>query len=175
MNHFVLQHNSYATPEVSFDQKGTFFYPKPIPRKQLGWKFCQENEGHDSNVGTELLDIIQNKEVSSSPPYFLGSPPVRVSNPLVQDEQFTWEEHIPQSTPVVSSASSGLSSPSSPFRRRGCVRMKFGVKSAKVRVVGFDCHVPAVAYWSWFKGSVHRRQMQSKGEAVDQQEMTNSS
>jgi len=184
MNHFVLQHNSYATPEdVSFDQKGTFFCPKPIPTRQLGWKFCQENEGYDSNVGTELLDIIQNKKVSSSPPYFLGSPPVRASNPLVQDEQFKWEERIPQSTPVVSSspglssssASSGLSSPSSPFRKGGCVRMKFGVRSAKVRVVGFDCHVPAVAYWSWFKGSVHRRQMQSKGEAVDQQEMTNSS
>jgi hypothetical protein len=90
MNHFVLQHNSYATPQdVSFDQKGIFFCPKPIPTRQLRLKFCQENEG------TELLDIIQNKEVSSSPPYFLGSPPVRASNPLVQDEQFKWEEHIP--------------------------------------------------------------------------------
>ena len=156
MNHFALQHNSYATPEdVSFDQKGISFCSKPIPTRQLRWKFCQENEGYDSNVETELLAIIQNKEDSSSPPYFLGSPPVRVSNPLVQDEQFRWEEQIPQSTPAVSSspglsspssASSGLSSPSSPFRKGGCVRMKFGVKSAKVRVVGFDCHVPAVAY-----------------------------
>jgi len=147
MNHFVLQHNSYATPEdVSFDQKGISFCSKPIPTRQLRLKFCQENEGYDSNVGTELLDIIQNKEVSSSsPPYFLGSPPVRASNPLVQDEQFKWEEHIPQSTPVASS-SPGLSSPSSPFQKGGCVRMKFGVKSAKLRVVGFDCHVPAVAY-----------------------------
>ncbi|CAJ2673369.1 unnamed protein product [Trifolium pratense] len=129
MNHFVLQHNSYETPEnVDFDQKGTnnFICPKPISTRRLILNFCQQNEEYDS---------------SSPPPYFLGSPPVRASNPLMKDEQFGCVEQILQST-----SPCGSSSPSSPFRKGGCVRMKFGDKSAKVRVVGFESHLPAVAY-----------------------------
>ncbi|GAU34360.1 hypothetical protein TSUD_20670 [Trifolium subterraneum] len=131
MNHFVPQHNSYATLEdVNIDQKGTtttFFCPKPISTRKLRWNFFQQNEEYDS---------------SSPPPYLIGSPPVRASNPLMKDEQFGCEEQILQST-----SPSGTSSPSSPFRKGGCVRMKFGVNSAaKVRVVGFESHLPAVAY-----------------------------
>ncbi|TKY60927.1 hypothetical protein E2542_SST18032 [Spatholobus suberectus] len=59
---------------------------------------CQ-SEAEDSGVGAELLDIILPKEncyversggqlVTSSPPFFCGSPPSRASNPLIQDEQF---------------------------------------------------------------------------------------
>ncbi|WJX11078.1 hypothetical protein P8452_01729 [Trifolium repens] len=129
MNHFILQHNSYETPQdVNFDQKGTnFICPKPISTRQLKWNFFQQNEEYD---------------LSSPPPYFLGSPPVRASNPLMKDEQFGCEEQILQSI-----SPSGSSSPSSPFRKSGCVKMKFGVKSsAKVRVVGFENHLPTVAY-----------------------------
>ena len=148
MNHFVPQQKE------TIETKGitTIVCPKPNPTRQfIRWKFCQQNEPFDSNVGTELIDIIvENKKFSSSPPYFIGSPPVRASNPLIQDEKFRCEKHISQSTNVISSSPSdsfgNKSSPScSPLRKGGCVRMKFGAK-AKVRVVGFDCHVPSVAY-----------------------------
>nr|KYP73672.1 hypothetical protein KK1_006319 [Cajanus cajan] len=66
------------------------------------------------------------------------------NNPLIQDEQFGCEKHTLHSTPPVSS-SPNLSSPSSPLRKGGCVRMKFGIKSTVVRVVGFDCNVPTFA------------------------------
>ncbi|KAF3567589.1 hypothetical protein DY000_02014721 [Brassica cretica] len=44
-------------------------------------------------AGADLLDIFRRKEetlsgVASSPPFFLGSPPCRTSNPLARDAQF---------------------------------------------------------------------------------------
>ncbi|XP_061360221.1 uncharacterized protein LOC133304223 [Gastrolobium bilobum] len=181
MNHYYLQQNDLVTLEdmrghaTISDQKGTVICPKPrrfgvvpnMPTRPLRLTFCQEGEGPDSKAGAELLDIISkerydeeqhaNNEASSSPPYFLGSPPVRADNPFIQDAQFGYEKDTPQSTPSISSSpglsspsssassTSCLLSPSSPLRKGGCVRMKFGIKSATVRVVGFNCHVPAFA------------------------------
>ncbi|KAK4490570.1 hypothetical protein RD792_001252 [Penstemon davidsonii] len=54
-------------------------------------------EAFDSKPGAELLDLIPRKAdyeaerdttVSSSPPFFFGSPPCRAPNPLVQDSHF---------------------------------------------------------------------------------------
>ncbi|KAG5227161.1 Autophagy-related [Salix suchowensis] len=111
----------------------------------------------------ELLDIILMKEghgtdystnqvASSPPPFFCGSPPTRVGNPLIQDARFGDEKLAPIS-PLSIPSPSGLSSPSSSACKGGCVRMKFGLKPAEVRVEGFDClnrdrqnsSIPAVA------------------------------
>ncbi|KAE8668959.1 ribulose bisphosphate carboxylase small chain [Hibiscus syriacus] len=93
--------------------------------------------------GPELLDIILKKEdfgiepyadqVSSPPPFFRGSPPRRVSNPLVHDAEFGVESF------AALQISSPLSPSSSSLHKGGCTRMKFGYKPATVRVEGFDC------------------------------------
>lgn len=79
--------------------------------------------------------------VSSSPPFFCGSPPSRVANPLIQDARFGDENFSPLSSSswVVVPSPSGLPpSPSSSARKGGCVRANFGNNPA-VRVEGFDC------------------------------------
>ncbi|RDX69938.1 hypothetical protein CR513_50880, partial [Mucuna pruriens] len=172
MNDYNLQHNALATlEEIRGPATGIVICPKPrrvgvfpnISTRPLRWKCCQQGEESNSKAGAELLDIISRKSYGEeenasqeafSPPFFLGSPPARVANPLIQDASFGYEKHAPQPTSPVSSSpgvsspasSPGLFSPSSsPLRKGGCVRMKFGFKSAAVRVVGFDCHVPAFA------------------------------
>lgn len=73
--------------------------------------------------------------VSSSPPFFFGSPPCRAPNPLVQDAHFRVEK--PKTT--VSSPSDSASRPSAR-------------SPAVVRVEGFDCrspHVFAMTLNSW--------------------------
>ncbi|KAK6152880.1 hypothetical protein DH2020_012519 [Rehmannia glutinosa] len=92
----------------------------------------------DSKPGAELLDLILRKEgyeaercstVSSSPPFFFGSPPCRAPNPVVQDAHFRVEK-LPT---LVSSPSDSASLPLAHSRA------KFGNKQAAVRVEGFDC------------------------------------
>ncbi|KAI4346876.1 hypothetical protein L6164_007739 [Bauhinia variegata] len=150
-----------------YDQE-SLICPKPrrvgilsnVPVRPLRLHLSQQAEGSDSKAGAELLDLILKKEsygdeqyanqVASSPPYFCGSPPVRAANPLIQDARFGDEKLNPASA---ISSPSGLSSPSSASRKGGCVRMKFGLKPAAVRVEGFDClnrdrqnsSIPAVA------------------------------
>ncbi|CAL5215175.1 unnamed protein product [Lathyrus oleraceus] len=105
--------------------------------------FSYQSEIEDSGVGAELLDIIHpkgyterpvsaaDKLLASSPPYFIGSPPSRASNPVIQDERF----------------GNGNGNFSSPFTMasvspsaRGCgVPMEFGNTQAAVRIEGFDC------------------------------------
>ncbi|KAG2295359.1 hypothetical protein Bca52824_042028 [Brassica carinata] len=89
----------------------------------------------DSKAGADLLDIIRRKEetlsgVTLSPPFFLGSPPRRVSNPLAQDARFGDNKLNPIS-PLIPSPSR--------VKGGGCGLVKFGIKPAAVRVEGFDC------------------------------------
>ncbi|KAG6398931.1 hypothetical protein SASPL_140403 [Salvia splendens] len=113
-------------------------YPRP-----LRWHASHHQELFDSKAGSELLDIILAKgggcgsdqavpPVASSPPFFSGSPPSRVSNPLIQDARFMAEHSTPASPRAVPAPS-----PSS-TRKGGCVRANFGNNPA-VRVEGFDC------------------------------------
>ncbi|PIN23734.1 hypothetical protein CDL12_03549 [Handroanthus impetiginosus] len=90
----------------------------------------------DSKPVAELLDPIFHKEgfegehcaiVSSSPPFFLGSPPCRAPNPLVHDAHFRIEN---LSTTVPSPYDSGK-------RPSAHSKVKFGNKQAVVRVEGF--------------------------------------
>jgi len=149
MNDYNVEVNSLAMleKEMKGNASGIVVCPKPrrvrvfptMSTKSLRWKCSQQGEESNSKAGTELLDItslIQDGDVSS-PPFFLGSPPMRVDNPLIQDAEFGYEKHVIQ----LASPKSSSPSPSSPLRKGGCVRMNFGIKSAAVRVVGFDCHV----------------------------------
>ncbi|KAK9700183.1 hypothetical protein RND81_08G221900 [Saponaria officinalis] len=142
------------------DPKGQVICPKPRRVGFLGgnltmslrWQRSQQSEINDAKAGAELLDLIFAKkeshgedqtsgEIASSPPFFIGTPPTRVSNPLVQDARFGDDNLSPLSTlrhasPSTSTSTSPSMSPSA--MKSGCVRMKFGFKSPTVRVEGFD-------------------------------------
>ncbi|KAJ8758513.1 hypothetical protein K2173_000234 [Erythroxylum novogranatense] len=104
----------------------------------------------DFKAGNDLLDVIQteggcgrgqlNTPVASSPPpFFCGSPPSRVANPLIHDARFGDEKLSPFSPVTQNQCSSGLSSsPTSSTRKGSCVRSNFGNKPS-VRIEGFDC------------------------------------
>ncbi|XP_059670580.1 uncharacterized protein LOC132316088 [Cornus florida] len=137
------------------DRKDPVVYPKP---RRLGLVInnpvrplrCQisQAEVFDSKAGAELLDLILKKEgfgseqsatqLASSPPFFTGSPPSRVANPLIQDARFGDEKLTSLSALSITSPSS-LSSSSSSACKGGCARMKVGHKPAAVRVEGFEC------------------------------------
>ncbi|PON78615.1 translocase subunit seca [Parasponia andersonii] len=145
----------------SMDRKDPVVCPKPRrlgllnaavhdhPIRSLRWHFNHQSELCDSKAGTDLLDAILTKggygvepssctaQVASSPPFFSGSPPSRVANPLIQDARFGDEKLAPFATPPIPPPSS-LSSPPSSARKGGCVRVNFGNKPA-VRIEGFDC------------------------------------
>lgn len=144
---------------LSSDRRGPVVCPKPRRvgflsgnlTMSLRWqRSSQQSEICDSKAGAELLDMIlmkegygdeqSSREIDSSP-FFCGSPPSRVSNPLVQDAKFGDEKLSPLSTLQLASPSSGSPSPSqSPSAMKtGYSRMKFGLKPAAVRVEGFDC------------------------------------
>ncbi|KAM4131592.1 hypothetical protein ACJW30_01G186800 [Castanea mollissima] len=161
MNHCNLKQNAFSVVggeemrgSVSIsDLKGPVVCPKPRrvgvlannSLRPLRWHMSHPPEVCDSKAGAELLDIILMKEgygmeqsatqFASSPPYFCGSPPSRSANPLIQDARFGDEKVASSVIP----SPSGVSSPSSSSRKGGCVRMKFGLKPAAVRVEGFDC------------------------------------
>ncbi|KAH0671695.1 hypothetical protein KY290_019121 [Solanum tuberosum] len=111
----------------------------------------QQMNDYDLKAGTELLDIILTKgsydvemtnfEMDSSPPFFFGSPPSRVSNPLIQDAQFGNDNFVP-----ILAIPEGAPSPPPSFTPTcgrnnggGCVPVKFGIKPAAVRIEGFNC------------------------------------
>ncbi|KAI7749472.1 hypothetical protein M8C21_033059 [Ambrosia artemisiifolia] len=153
---------SSVSVSVSFDNGVPMVCPKPRrvslftttvnePLRPLRWQISHQSEGYESRAGPELLDIIFAKsgggygapdqtctQVASSPPFFSGSPPSRVSNPLIQDARFR-DDKITAESPrsmIPNPAPSGLSSPSP--RKGGCLLSNFGNKPA-VRVEGFDC------------------------------------
>ncbi|GLT34036.1 hypothetical protein SLA2020_085820 [Shorea laevis] len=162
MNHCNLQQNAVVACEEMrgllsiSDLKGPVICPKPRrvgmlannPNRSLRCYVSHQAEVCDSTAGAELLDIILRKEdfvteqpvtpIASSPPFFCGSPPSRAANPLVHDARFGDERLTPIPSLQIPSPS-GLSSPSSATRKGGCVRMKYGLKPAAVRVEGFDC------------------------------------
>ncbi|XAR71358.1 hypothetical protein NMG60_11028578 [Bertholletia excelsa] len=140
------------------DWKSPVICPKPRrvwlltdnPRKLLTGLKSHKLEIIDPKHGGELGDVILNKEnfgaeqfatlLSSSPPFFSGSPPSRTTNPLIQDVRFGEAKHCSVSTLAIASPSSLSSSSSSASAHKGgCTWMKFGHKPAAVRVEGFDC------------------------------------
>ncbi|KAF8048206.1 hypothetical protein N665_2609s0003 [Sinapis alba] len=159
MNQYNFQQNAFMSrEEIDRSKEGLVFCPKPrrvanlIRPLRLHMSQAAADLS-DSKAGSELLDIIRRKEencstvgqlLSSSPPYFHGSPPSRAVNPLDQDARFRDEKLNPLSpnSPFLqpNSSSTGFPSPSaSSSSSRGCVRMKFGLKPPAVRVEGFDC------------------------------------
>ncbi|KAI3817193.1 hypothetical protein L1987_10982 [Smallanthus sonchifolius] len=105
------------------------------------------------NTGPELLDLMLQHgggggygapedtctQFASSPPFFCGSPPTRVSNPLIQDARFGDEKISPISPrSMIPNPSSGMpgSSPSSSARKGGYLRTR---NKPSVRIEGFNC------------------------------------
>jgi hypothetical protein len=148
----------------SMDRRDPVVCPKPRrlgllnatvhdhPIRSIRWHISHQAELCDSRAGSDLLDIILTKggygmeveqqssctQIVSSPPFFCGSPPSRVANPLIQDARFGDEKIIPLPplSPVPSMNGCSAASPSA--RKGGCVRANFGNKPA-VRIEGFDC------------------------------------
>lgn len=131
------------------------FAVNDYPSRSFRWHLsCQVEPCDSSNSSaSNPLDTILTKDddcdteqlsppvASSPPPFFCGSPPSRVANPLIQDARFGDENFSPLSPSswVVVPAPSGLPpSPPSSARKGGCVRANFGNNPA-VRVEGFDC------------------------------------
>ncbi|KAF3635123.1 adenylate kinase family-like protein [Capsicum annuum] len=129
--------------------------PKPIRPSRFLQINNRQPDACDSKAGTELLDIILNKgsydvettnfEMSSSPPFFFGSPPARASNPLIQDAQFGNDSFVPILA-IPEGAAAAAPSPPPSFTSgigrnngAGCVPVKFGLKPAAVRIEGFNC------------------------------------
>ncbi|GMH01900.1 hypothetical protein Nepgr_003739 [Nepenthes gracilis] len=158
MNYCAIQQNCIASTEetrnsVSFmsNHKESVVCPKPRRMSsclKIPWTTPPDLIGGIS--GTELLDIILAKgghgaertgtQVASLPPFFSGSPPGRVSNPLVQDARFS-EVNFPTNpppAPPIPAPSGSTSSPTSSARKGGCVRANFGNNPA-ARIEGFDC------------------------------------
>ncbi|XP_023641822.1 uncharacterized protein LOC17891221 isoform X2 [Capsella rubella] len=155
MNHCNLQQNAFImsrdesrgfVSSIFCDPMDSVVCPKPrrpnnvIRPLRLHYSQSGAADTCDSNkAGEDLLDIIRRKEesvsfVASSPPFFLGSPPSRAANPLVQDARFGDEKLNP-----VSLSLSPLPLSASRVKGGGCGRMDYGVKPATVRVEGFDC------------------------------------
>ncbi|KAJ8774698.1 hypothetical protein K2173_017144 [Erythroxylum novogranatense] len=128
-------------------------HPFPAPVRPLRLHLSHQMDLCDSKAGNDLLDMILTKGgcgveqpsiqvASSPPPFFCGSPPSRVANPLIHDARFGDEKLSPFSPvtlvqpPTTTNLSS--SSSSSPTRKGGYIRSNLGNKPA-VRVEGFDC------------------------------------
>lgn len=168
MNHCAIQQNSFAAREEmwsrSVEMRDTVVCPKPrrlglfhttttlfepSAMRPLRWHHVShQQEVCDAKAGNELLDIIHAKggsamdqsvaQIASSPPFFCGSPPSRVSNPLIQDARFG-DDKFTSVSPRAIPIPSGLAAPSpTSTRKGGCVRVNFGNNPA-VRVEGFDC------------------------------------
>ncbi|KZV19502.1 hypothetical protein F511_06364 [Dorcoceras hygrometricum] len=146
MSRYPIHHNSFAVYDEM--KSSTVLCPKPrrlspVPATQKELSSSRTFRCHvsyqqeicDTKAGDELLNIIRaqgdddaNPFVTQSPPFFSGSPPSRVSNPLIQDSRFGNQKFTPIPTP------SGLA-PSPP----SSTRVNFITPA--VRIEGFDCLV----------------------------------
>ncbi|XP_071716949.1 uncharacterized protein [Rutidosis leptorrhynchoides] len=154
MNHCGMQQNSNYSPVVCPKPRRINLFNTTMnePVRPLRWQICCQQEFYESEAGPELLDLILAKgggygesdqtctQVASSPPYFCGSPPSRVCNPVIQDARFGDEKITPISLqPMVHNPTSVIPTPSpSSSRKGGCFRSNYGTKPA-VRIEGFDC------------------------------------
>lgn len=155
MNHCGIQQNGSFSPLVCPKPRRVNLFGSAVsePVRPLRWQMCyQQEQPYDSKAGAELLDLILAKgggygatpdqtctQVASSPPYFCGSPPSRVSNPLIQDARFGDDSVSPISPKSMIPNPASGASPSSSARKVGSsVRPNYGNKPA-VRIEGFDC------------------------------------
>ncbi|XP_019249286.1 PREDICTED: uncharacterized protein LOC109228594 [Nicotiana attenuata] len=92
----------------------------------------KENDLHDGVAATQ-----HTSDLSSSPPFFSGSPPCRAMNPLIHDARFTNEKQ-PCFSSLPSTSTSASSSPSSICKGR-CSMARLGQTQSSNRVEGFDC------------------------------------
>ncbi|KAL9234068.1 hypothetical protein vseg_008982 [Gypsophila vaccaria] len=148
-NYCAIQQNGVVVASSKSRNRTSMVCPQPR-RVAATWQLGHQVEVSEARAGSELLDIILSKgsekpntQVASSPPFFSGSPPSRVSNPLIKDARFRAEKQlIPPFLPLTSSpvpTSPGSSpSPNSSLRNGGCIRANFGNYPA-IRVEGFDC------------------------------------
>ncbi|XP_060189896.1 uncharacterized protein LOC132618920 [Lycium barbarum] len=131
---------------------GSLICPKP---RRLGdhnsYSNCiplrNQAEAFISKGGAELIDLILKEDgiaatqyasdLSSSPPFFSGSPPCRAMNPLIHDAQFANEKQ-PRVSSSPSPSTSSSPSPSSSCKGR-CARARLGKNQSPNRVEGFDC------------------------------------
>ncbi|KZV39451.1 hypothetical protein F511_35516 [Dorcoceras hygrometricum] len=156
MDRCSFQNNSFVSSEEM--KNATVVCPKPrrlsrieatvsepSSMRPLRWHVSYQQEIFDVKARNELLDIILTKgdcsdqsvkQHVSIPPFFSGSPPSRVSNPLIQDSRFANERFTPVSAGAMPT-SSGLGSSPSSTRKGGLVRANYGI-SPTVRVEGFD-------------------------------------
>uniref|UniRef100_A0A7N0TKY8 Uncharacterized protein n=1 Tax=Kalanchoe fedtschenkoi TaxID=63787 RepID=A0A7N0TKY8_KALFE len=157
MNHYAIQQRNMSTVSEEMIGREAVVCPKPIrvgvlssavadPARTLRWNLSHQSEVSDAAAGADLLDILLLKggrrdlepfctQVDLSPPFFIGSPPSRVSNPLIKDARFREEKH---GSPVSQFQLSitGPSSPSSCARAGGYSRPSFG-NNPVVRIEGF--------------------------------------
>ncbi|KAD2804280.1 hypothetical protein R6Q59_030201 [Mikania micrantha] len=150
MNHCGIQQSGNFS---SFGNGEPVVCPKPRrlnlfnnainePARALRWQMCYQQEAYESNAGPELFDLILAKgggyDVSGTPeqtssPFFCGSPPSRVSNPLIQDARFGDDScKISPISPrsMIPNRDSGI--PSSSPATGGYLR-------PMVRIEGFNC------------------------------------
>ncbi|OWM64434.1 uncharacterized protein LOC116209540 isoform X2 [Punica granatum] len=132
------------------DRIGAVVCPKPrrlgpLSSDLLTLQVSHRPEVCESRAGAPHLDLFLTEEdfeveqqPASAAAFFSGSPPSRADNPLAQDPRFRDERINPVMALPTNFLPSGLPSPSS-SARKGCVRMKFGLKPATVRIEGFDC------------------------------------
>ncbi|WOH13361.1 hypothetical protein DCAR_0832871 [Daucus carota subsp. sativus] len=150
--------SSVAVAVSVSDKRDTVVCPKPRrvglinsfvdePLRPVRWPMSHQSDFCESKAGNELLDIILSKggytveqsstQASSPPSFFCGSPPSRVSNPLIQDARFG--DEVNQVSPWAVPIQPGMpASPSASSRKGACGRANFGNKPV-VRIEGFDC------------------------------------
>ncbi|CAN7020171.1 hypothetical protein BRARA_F00794 [Brassica rapa] len=111
--------------------------------RSLRRQVSHQMELSESNSRREMLDLILAKGgggCEQQDPFFTGSPPSRVSNPLTKDSLFRDELFVVAPPPYTPRATKPPPPPSPRSGGGGCVRVvtNFGNKPP-VRVVGFNC------------------------------------